>query len=448
MLLRMRRAAIFVAALALAPAAQAATPTILVHASAQTGAAPFHVTFTATGDAVSYHWDFGDGSVADGPVAEHTYRTGAFTATVTGTGADGSTLRADVPIRSMALSLSAPRKAAYAAWTTFRGRLRPAVGRTRVELYLGERHVATGSADKRGHVRVRARLVRPGNYQLRWNGVASKAAGVQLRPDLHAAVAGTGQLHTPLVLHASLRPAGPVRVEIWRGPARVVAANYLRPVVLRLGTNREAVYRIRVFSLPRAGFATAQRTIRRDVYVPSLSLGSRGPSVRALETRLNDLHYGLRGVDGAFGEDTRDAVVAFQKLHGLPRTGQVTSVFWHVLLNASMPRARYPGDHIEVNKTRQVLLVVRGGQVVLVSHASTGATGNTPVGRWHVYSKVPGWLPDGMFDSSFFVGAFAIHGYPSVPFYPASHGCVRLPVWIAPRVYQLDPYGTEVDIYD
>src|SRR5947209_2291446 len=152
MLLRMRRAAIFVAALALAPAAQAATPTILVHASAQTGAAPFHVTFTATGDAVSYHWDFGDGSVADGPAAEHTYRTGAFTATVTGTGADGSTQRADVPIRSMALSLSAPRKAAYAAWTTFRGRLRPAVGPTRVELYLGERHVATGSADKRGHV--------------------------------------------------------------------------------------------------------------------------------------------------------------------------------------------------------------------------------------------------------------------------------------------------------
>ena len=447
MLLPMRRAAIFVAALALAPAAQAATPTILVHASAQTGAAPFHVTFTATGDAVSYHWDFGDGNAADGPVADHTYRTGAFTATVTGTGADGSTQRASVPIKSMALSLSAPRKAAYGAWATFRGRLRPAVGRTKVELYLGERRVATGSADKHGRVRVRARLFRPGNYQLRWNGVASEAAGVQLRPDLHAAVAGTGQLRTPLVLHASLRPAGPLRVEIWRGPARVVAANYLRPVVLRLGTNREAVYRIRVSSLPRSGFAIAQRTIRRDVYVPSLSLGSRGPSVRALEARLNELHYGLRGVDGAFGEDTSDAVVAFQKLHGLPRTGQVTSVFWHVLLNASVPRARYPGDHIEVDKTRQVLFVVRGGQVVLISHVSTGATGNTPVGRWHVYSKVPGWLPDGMFDSSFFIGAFAIHGYPSVPYYPASHGCVRLPVWIAPRIYQLDPYGTEVDIY-
>ena len=98
MLLRMRRAAIFVAALALAPAAQAATPTILAHASTQTGAAPLHVTFTATGDAVSYHWDFGDGSAADGAIADHTYRTGAFTATVTGTGADGSTQRVSGPL--------------------------------------------------------------------------------------------------------------------------------------------------------------------------------------------------------------------------------------------------------------------------------------------------------------------------------------------------------------
>jgi hypothetical protein len=255
-------------------------------------------------------------------------------------------------------------------------------------------------------------------------------------------------VRTPLVLHARVEPAGPLRVEVWRGAGRVLAATYARPVALRLGTAHETVYRIRVSALPRAGFALAQRTIRRDVFVPSLAMGSRGPSVRALEARLDAMRYALRGVDGAFGEDTRDAVVAFQKLHGLPRTGRVTAVFWHVLLGAATPRARYPGDHIEVNKARQVLFVVRGGQVVLISHVSTGATGNTPVGRWHVYSKVPGWLPDGMFDSSFFVGAFAIHGYPSVPFYPGSHGCVRVPVWLAPRIYGLDPYGTEVDIYN
>jgi len=117
-------------------------------------------------------------------------------------------------------------------------------------------------------------------------------------------------------------------------------------------------------------------------------------------------------------------------------------------VRAQPPRARYPyGDHIEVSKPRQVLFVVRGGRVVLVSHVSTGATGNTPVGRWRVYSKTPGWLASGMFDSSFFLRGFAIHGYPSVPFYPASHGCVRLPVWLAPRIYGLAPYGSSIYIY-
>ena len=114
-----------------------------------------------------------------------------------------------------------------------------------------------------------------------------------------------------------------------------------------------------------------------------------------------------------------------------------------------MPRARYPGagHHIEVDKTRQVLFEVDHGRVVRVMHVSTGATGNTPVGRFHVYSKVPGFLPTGMFYSSFFIGAFAIHGYPSVPSYPASHGCVRIPMWIAPSLFASNSYGETVYIY-
>ena len=98
----------------------------------------------------------------------------------------------------------------------------------------------------------------------------------------------------------------------------------------------------------------------------------------------------------------------------------MTPAFWHRLQTARVPFARYrgPGRHVEVDKTRQVLFEVASGRVVRAVHVSTGATGNTPVGRWHVYSKVPGFLPSGMFYSSFFVGAFAIHGYPSVPALP------------------------------
>jgi peptidoglycan hydrolase-like protein with peptidoglycan-binding domain len=183
------------------------------------------------------------------------------------------------------------------------------------------------------------------------------------------------------------------------------------------------------------------------VHAPTLALGSRGPSVLALEQRLHELHYALSTVDSIYQSDTRDAVYAFQKVNGLPRTGSVDATVWRRLLTATVPKARFPGDHIEVDKTRQVLFVVRGGEVQLVVAVSTGATGNTPLGRWHVYSKVPGYNAKLMYYSSFFIGGFAIHGYHDVPPFPASHGCVRVPLWVATRLYAIATYGTEVDIY-
>jgi lipoprotein-anchoring transpeptidase ErfK/SrfK len=32
-----------------------------------------------------------------------------------------------------------------------------------------------------------------------------------------------------------------------------------------------------------------------------------------------------------------------------------------------------------------------------------------------------------MLHSNYFIRGYAIHGYPSVPNYPASHGCIRIP---------------------
>jgi PKD repeat protein len=76
--------------LTFSPAATAAAPpTIAVSATVTSDAAP--VAFAASGDAVSYHWDFGDGGVADGASVGHVYRAGAFTARVTGTSAGGET---------------------------------------------------------------------------------------------------------------------------------------------------------------------------------------------------------------------------------------------------------------------------------------------------------------------------------------------------------------------
>jgi lipoprotein-anchoring transpeptidase ErfK/SrfK len=151
-------------------------------------------------------------------------------------------------------------------------------------------------------------------------------------------------------------------------------------------------------------------------------------------------------VDALYGYDTVEAVLAFQKVNGLPWTGRVDERFWRRLAAAGVPRPRYGGDHIEVSKGSQYLLNVRDGQVRDVVHVSTGATGNTPIGRWQVYRKVVGW-DWVLWYPMYFLRGFAIHGYPSVPAYPASHGCVRVPMWIAPRLHAENPYGQTVYVY-
>jgi peptidoglycan hydrolase-like protein with peptidoglycan-binding domain len=193
------------------------------------------------------------------------------------------------------------------------------------------------------------------------------------------------------------------------------------------------------------GWVSISRTVTIPIVQPNLSLGSRGPSVLALERRLRDLHYAVQ-VDGSYGDDDVEAVYAFQKVNGLARNGAVDAALWSRLATAQIPRARVGGDHVEIDKTRQVLFIVRGGKVTLVVATSTGATGNTPLGVWRVYRKVVGfdWV---LYYPSYFLRGFAVHGYPDVPPYPASHGCARIPMWIAQTVYADIGYGSAVYVY-
>jgi len=446
------RAAIVVAlVLAFSPAAASgAPPAVAASASITSGAAPLQVAFAASGDAVSYHWDFGDGTSADGATATHVYGPGAFTARLTGTSASGETATATVRVVSFALTLRSRGVATYATHLRFTGRIVPALRGKRVSLYASNgKRAARGRIARNGSFRIGVPVRRPDTYDARFEGVASNRVAIRIRPRLTAGFLGSGIVGRPLRLVVGVRPAsaGPARVEVTRRGRLVAGGEYANGATIRLSSRRPAEYRIRMSTEPAAGYVRNRIALTKTVFYPRLQVGSHGPSVLALNESLRRLRIALGSVDSSYGLDTRDAVVAFQKLHGMPRTGSVDARFWRVLLAAGTPRARYPGDHIEVSKPLQVLFVVRGGRVILVSHVSTGATGNTPVGRWHVYSKVPGWLPDGMFDSSFFLRGFAIHGYPTVPFYPGSHGCVRVPVWLAPRIYQYDPPGSTIYIY-
>jgi N-acetylmuramoyl-L-alanine amidase len=445
-----RRAAVFLAALAFAPAAHAAAPAVSATATPASGAAPLQVTLTASGDLATYHWDLGDGTSADGASVQHAYAAGRWIAHVTATNALGETAQAQVTVTATGVTLAGPRSAGYQQRSRFHGRLVPAAKGTRVVLYRGSTRLGSAKTRRDGSFVVRGRVGTPdARYIVRAGVAASNQVALAVRPGLDTAFAGSGRIGTPLSLLVRERPAtaGPVVVKVWRGKRLVASRSFRGRLRIHLATNTAAAYRVSVTLQPAAGYLTARRTLERIVFAPSLGPGSSGVSAYALDRRLHELHYALARVDGYYGQDDVDAVYAFQKLHGLPRSGTVDTRMWRELEQAQIPQPRYPGSHIEVSKGRQVLFVVRDGKVALIVQVSTGATGNTPLGHWQVYSKVPGFNAKEMFYSSFFIGGFAIHGYHSVPPYPASHGCVRIPLWVATRIYSLVDYGTNVYIY-
>jgi len=176
-----------------------------------------------------------------------------------------------------------------------------------------------------------------------------------------------------------------------------------------------------------------------------LSRGARGADVRGLVRRLRDLNFHTPSATSRFDHRVADTVLAFRKSQRLSRTSFVDRALWHRLAVATplKPRFASPARHIEVDKTRQILMLVRGGKVVGAIHVSTGVTGNTPEGRWRVYQKGGSYL----YRFMAFVGEFGIHGYVPVPTVPASHGCVREPMWAASWTFRNTRMGDPVLIY-
>jgi N-acetylmuramoyl-L-alanine amidase len=444
----MRRVLLLGAFLVWAPAAHAAPPAVSAQATPVIGQAPLEVTLTATGEADSFSWNLGDGTQAEGRVVRHVYPTGRFTATVTAT-AGGETAQASVTVTALTLSLKAPRAGTYGRRLLLSGRLTPGLARARVSLFSGDQVVATASANRAGRIRFRPRLGLATTYQAKFGAIVSNVVTPAVRPALDTALPAARMIGQQLVLRARVRPAaaGTITARVWRPGRGPLTYRLGARGAVRLPSRPAGAYVVRVSVTPAAGFLATVRTLLATVHVPFLSLGSQGLSVRALERRLAELDYALRGIDGFYSSDTFDAVLAFQKVNGLARTGRVDPSVWRRLRSAHRPRPRYPrGSHIEVDKRRQVLFEVRGGRVVRVVHVSTGATGNTPVGRWHVYRKVVGW-DWVLWYPMYFLRGFAIHGYPSVPVYPASHGCVRVPMWIAPRLFSRNSYGETIFVY-
>ena len=185
---------------------------------------------------------------------------------------------------------------------------------------------------------------------------------------------------------------------------------------------------------------------------PNIGPGARGQSVRLLQSELDVLHYAVP-LSGLFDEGTGQALVAYRKMTGLERVPAAgRRVFELLERRAGSFHVLYPRDgrHVEADLTKQVLAEIEPGGHVHAIYTTSSGKPSTPtvIGHFNVYSKTPGVNSEGMVDSNYFIRGCAIHGYPEVPTYAASHGCLRVPIPDAPAIFSWVQYGTAVDVYN
>jgi hypothetical protein len=212
---------------------------------------------------------------------------------------------------------------------------------------------------------------------------------------------------------------------------------------------------------PKGAAPQSEPQVSRDRV---LRLGASGADVEKLQRRLVSLGYWLDKPDGTFGSLTGQAVLALQKAAGLTPDGVFGPRTRAALDNhRQLQPRRTGGSGVEVDLQRQLLIHVRDGVPQLILNASTGSGATyrqdgadqvavTPTGRYKVYREVDGrdtgplgdlWRP------KYIVGGVAVHGYASVPAFPASHGCIRVSIAAMDHLWASGalPVGSSVWVY-
>ncbi len=237
-------------------------------------------------------------------------------------------------------------------------------------------------------------------------------------------------------------------------------------------------------------------TVSPIIKVPlsqTLGKGSAGAEVKMVQDRLIELNFDPGQPDGVFGERTRQAIWAFEKLvMGVQRddiTGKVDAQMWSRMQDPLEILPRRPDstpNHTEVYLPEQVLIVFRDNVPAIITHISSGTASSatdeewceevtispgeqdnetgtqaikkgvcgvswTPGGVYKFYRLVVGRRESqlgGMYNPVYFNKGIAVHGAQEVPAVPASHGCIRLPMHISEYFQTLVSKGDQVFVFD
>jgi hypothetical protein len=178
--------------------------------------------------------------------------------------------------------------------------------------------------------------------------------------------------------------------------------------------------------------------------------GSRGAFVALVQQRLKAVHVWVPET-GVYDQHTGLALDAYHRLLGWGFAQNLDGRTITALLDgrgAFPVRHPHDGKHIEGNLSRQLLAEIYGSRVYGIYPISSGKPSTpTVLGHFRVYRQSPGYLPDGMYYSSFFYTGYAIHGFDPAPDFAASHGCMRVPITDAITIYDWLRLGDVVDVY-
>jgi hypothetical protein len=219
----------------------------------------------------------------------------------------------------------------------------------------------------------------------------------------------------------------------------------------------------------------------------TLAKGVAGDDVALVQQRLTDLGFWPGPVDGYFGDETRRSVWAYEKLvlgaSSAEPSGSVTPEMWEAMQDPVAIQPRRPDstpNHTEIYLPEQVIAVFHDDRAVFVSHMSSGDNeewceevtispgewnnpGDEPLVRGECgKSFTPGGVfafdrevegvressLGGMWDPVYFNYGIAVHGAMNVPLYPASHGCIRIPLSLSPTFQELTAIGDQVYVFD
>jgi hypothetical protein len=196
----------------------------------------------------------------------------------------------------------------------------------------------------------------------------------------------------------------------------------------------------------------ADETVRKSwkVSFPSLHQGQCGDVVVGFKKGMRKMGY-IANSGRCFGGKTARGVLAYRKVNGMSRSMRAgAGLVKKVYSGKGGYEVRHPGagDHLEAPLSKQVLVFTKGDEPYAIYPISSGKSSTpTVTGHYEMIRTEPGYNSHGMYYSWYFHGGYAVHGYESVPDYPASHGCLRTFIADQPEIYERIFYGQDIFIW-